>query len=190
MPVGKIARFFFRMLPSIFLAEPFECFTIGYSLIIGIQIINAAFFGPSNPQLSVVLGQIGLIVWAAAIFLGAAITAYGLLRISRATVSAINARERRFEWVGLVILTIALGFYAVVLPFRPPIPDVSLAFSVIQTVMTEAILLLFSAATATRAMLVHSSTFLLAVNRLQRIRMMKEDLGVMKDADTGGDRQA
>lgn len=189
--MGKFTNFVFRRFPGILLAEPFECFLVLYSMLAGLSIVNSAFNGPAQPQLFVVLGRIGLIIWATVMIVGAILVAYGLIHVSRKEHSTTSTDDRKFEYAGLTILLVTFGFYALILPFR--LRDLSnqklnggasTEFIIFSTVLTELTLLGFAVAILVRMVTIHSPIWLTAMNRLQRVRMMKKDLEALENGDT------
>lgn len=172
VPRERFHRWVFKHTPAIILAEPFECFLIAYGVIIGLIITFNVFLGGSeSPQLYDVLPRVLLLTWAGVFIAGSILIGLGLARAS--ATSAVKTKSRRFEVIGLCITGSALLVYLIASPLRLP-HDNLYHWSVL--ILGSLVLLGWVVAIGVRLTLITSSVFLLATNRLTRIRLLKEEL--------------
>lgn len=179
MPKGRFHTWVFRYTPAIMLAEPFECFLIAYGFVIGLIIASNVFLGEAqSPQLYAVLPKVLLLLWALTFAVGSVFIAKGLVDASKA--SAVSTEVRKSELAGLYIVGSALLLYLVAVPLRLP-HDSLYHWS---TLISSSIVLLgWLTAIGIRITLITSSVFLLAVSRLTRVRLLKEEF--RKEASNG-----
>lgn len=163
----------FRFVPSILLAEPFECFWAVYGMLAAFLVSWGVFKHQGAPAAAALPrywgGDSGVYAWSATLFSAGLLIGLGLFLAGR---SPLSSRPRVVEGSGLGIFTTLMAQEGVLAAIHLPHSGGLFVYNLVSTL----ILAFFSLSALVRIVAISSPSGLMAVSRVARIRLIRDQL--------------
>lgn len=163
----------FRLVPSIVLAEPFECFWALYGLLAAVAIAVRTARHQYAPALGALPrfwgGDTGVYAWVAALVVAALLMGLGLLMAGH---FPLDRRPRFVEGTGLLLFAALMAQEAGLALINAMHGGPLLVYNVISTL----VLSIFTLSALVRVLAISSPAGVMAVSRVSRIRLIRDQL--------------
>lgn len=179
MPRHTLQRLFlksFTKLPAGLVSEPFELFLVTLALSDSLTLLFHYFLGSAQPSLPYYHGVVGLLLWSGLVAAASVIMIWALVKLDNHNLLEV----RKLEITGLWLYAVVFGYYV----YGNLSVGLSSSQPLVFTILPATVISMLVLACAVRAISLASPITALTVTRVNRVRLIQDQLKATLSEDS------